>query len=66
MAYFASFVAAAAPPRSGGSETHWSGVIVGGLIVSGLILSGWLMSRRGTGTTSSRRLPQEHQERKAA
>lgn len=66
MAYFASVAAAAAPPPSGGSETDWSGVIVGGLIVAGLILYGWLMSRRGTRTTSSRRLPQVHQERKAA
>lgn len=65
MVYFASVVAAAAPPPSVGSETDWSGVIVGGLIVAGLILYGWLMSRRGTRTTSSR-LPQVHQERKAA
>ena len=58
MVYFASVVAAAVPPPSVGSETDLSGVIVGGLIVAGLILYGWLMSRRGTGTTSSRRLPQ--------
>lgn len=65
MAYFVSVVAAAAPPPSGGSETDWSGVIVGGLLVAGLILYGWFMSRRATGTTI-RRLPQQRQERKAA